>query len=219
MRLVFSCGDNRNLGAGSKRLRAQTVTPCCLSPLPLLFPPLCSAFSSSSSPLCSFWRAEEMTRIHVPLHSILHLRLTAHGCQMSELKTNVEAVDDHELLWAPLQCCSACFFVFFIALTSAPFFSDFIFFTSASMCRGCMVWHWQSKEQVGWCCETLPCVLCPRYQFGPIQYECTLFTLPCYHWKLRLCVVALQLSRVCNRQGLQPSSLWNLTLFKMTKTH
>lgn len=108
---------------------------------------------------------------------------------------------------------------FFIALTSAPFFSDFIFFTSASMCRGCMVWHWQSKEQVEWCRETLPCVLCPRYQFGPIQYECTLFTLPCYHWKLRLCVVALQLSRVCNRQGLQPSSLWNLTLFKMTKTH
>lgn len=115
-RLVFSCGDNRNLGAGSKRLRAQTVTPCCLSPLPLLFPPLCSAFSSSSSPLCSFWRAEEMTRIHVPLHSILHLRLTAHGCQMSELKTNVDAVDDHELLWAALQCCSACFFFFFLLL-------------------------------------------------------------------------------------------------------
>ncbi|XP_075525751.1 6-phosphofructo-2-kinase/fructose-2,6-biphosphatase isoform X5 [Dermacentor variabilis] len=42
--------------------------------------------------------SEEMTHVHVPLHTILHLRLTAHGGQISELKTNVEAVDDHELL-------------------------------------------------------------------------------------------------------------------------
>lgn len=42
--------------------------------------------------------AEEMTELHVPLHTMLHLVLSAHGCQMTELKTNVGAVDDHELL-------------------------------------------------------------------------------------------------------------------------
>lgn len=83
------------------------MTPCSLfPPLPILsFLPLFWMFffffSSSWASLSLSARAgdaEEMTDLHVPLHTMLHLVLSAHGCQMIELKTNVGAVDDHELL-------------------------------------------------------------------------------------------------------------------------
>lgn len=89
--------------------RARTVTPCSLfPPLPTLSCPSSGWFffffffflglSLSLALLVAENDAEEMTALHVPLHTMLHLVLTAHGCQMTELKTNVGAVDDHELL-------------------------------------------------------------------------------------------------------------------------
>lgn len=75
----------------------RPVTPCYLSPHFSLLPLSLDIFFFA--PFWSFCgRAEEMTHVHVPLHTILQLALTPHGCQITELKTNVDAVDDHELL-------------------------------------------------------------------------------------------------------------------------
>lgn len=80
------------------------MTPCSLfPPLPILFPaPLLDVFFFSSWASLSLsaraGNAEEMTDLHVPLHTMLHLVVSAHGCQMTEFKANVGAVDDHELL-------------------------------------------------------------------------------------------------------------------------
>lgn len=97
-RKVLAPGEGRE-GTDRDALFAFSPSPDSLFPIPLLDVFLLLLLPG---PLSGSARggidAEEMTELHVPLHTMLHLVLTAHGCQMTELKTNVGAVDDHELL-------------------------------------------------------------------------------------------------------------------------
>lgn len=95
---VLASGKGQE-GTDRDALFAFSPSPDSLFPAPLL--DVFFFFSSSWASLSLSARAgdaEEMTDLHVPLHTMLHLVLSAHGCQMIELKTNVGAVDDHELL-------------------------------------------------------------------------------------------------------------------------
>lgn len=92
---ALALGKGRE-GTDRDALFAFSPSPNSLFPAPLL-----DVFFSSWASLSLSARAgnaEEMTALHVPLHTMLHLVVSAHGCQMTEFKANVGAVDDHELL-------------------------------------------------------------------------------------------------------------------------